>query len=185
MAGVAGLFTREFFTAVRDRLAPDGIICQWAHTYDISERDLRSVVRTFAAVFPQGTMWLVGDGDLLLIGTNGVSIEDHLAALATDWRQASTSTLIWLMSRCAIPCAAVVDVCRRTCRARRACGDTAAIQDRRSYALEFSGPRAVNGVAAATNTATLRRFSKDAGRRRRSRGSAQRRQPRSGATVAR
>ena len=38
MAGVAALFTREFFAAVRDRLAPGGIVCQWAHTYDISDR---------------------------------------------------------------------------------------------------------------------------------------------------
>jgi spermidine synthase len=39
IAGVAALFTREFFTAARSRLAPHGIICQWAHTYDISADD--------------------------------------------------------------------------------------------------------------------------------------------------
>ena len=68
MAGVAALFTREFFESARARLKPDGLLCQWAHTYDISADDLRSIVRTFASVFPQGTMWLVGEGDLLLIG---------------------------------------------------------------------------------------------------------------------
>ena len=69
MAGVASLFTREFFEAARNRLKPDGVICQWAHTYDIHPEDLRSIVRTFGSVFPQGSMWLVGGGDLLLIGT--------------------------------------------------------------------------------------------------------------------
>ena len=44
MAGVAALFTREFFAAARDRLAPGGLVCQWAHTYDISDADLRSIV---------------------------------------------------------------------------------------------------------------------------------------------
>jgi spermidine synthase len=68
MAGVAGLFTRELFGAARARLAPGGVFCQWAHTYDISGEDLRSIVATFAAVFPEGTMWLVGEGDLLLVG---------------------------------------------------------------------------------------------------------------------
>ena len=49
MAGVAALFTREFFVAARARLAPGGIICQWAHTYDISDADLRAIVGTFLA----------------------------------------------------------------------------------------------------------------------------------------
>ena len=54
--------------AARARLAPGGVLCQWAHTYDISAEDLRSIVGTFASVFPDGTMWLVGDGDVLLVG---------------------------------------------------------------------------------------------------------------------
>ena len=36
MAGIASLFTREFFEGARARLAPGGVLCQWAHTYDIS-----------------------------------------------------------------------------------------------------------------------------------------------------
>ena len=54
----------------QDRLAPGGVLCQWAHTYDISTRDLQSIVATFLSVFPDGTLWLVGDGDVLLIGSN-------------------------------------------------------------------------------------------------------------------
>ena len=38
MAGVAALFTREFLQAARSRLAPGGILCQWAHTYNITDR---------------------------------------------------------------------------------------------------------------------------------------------------
>jgi spermidine synthase len=79
MAGVAALFTREFFESVRARLKPDGVFCQWAHTYEIDSADLQSIVRTFASVFPQGTLWLVGDGDLLLVGSTG-GIERQLAA---------------------------------------------------------------------------------------------------------
>jgi spermidine synthase len=82
MAGVAALFTREFFQAARARLNPGGVFCQWAHTYEMREADLRSIVGTFASVFPEGSMWLVGDSDVLLIGTNGPSIESRLTALA-------------------------------------------------------------------------------------------------------
>ena len=60
MAGVAALFTREFFLAARERLTPGGIFCQWAHTYDIADADLRSIAATFMNVFPNGTLWLVG-----------------------------------------------------------------------------------------------------------------------------
>jgi spermidine synthase len=68
MAGVSTLFTREFFRAARSRLEPGGILCQWAHTYNISDGDLRSIVATFLSAFPDGSAWLVGEGDLLLIG---------------------------------------------------------------------------------------------------------------------
>jgi spermidine synthase len=68
MAGIASLFTQEFFEIARDRLAPGGILCQWAHTYDISDADLRSIVATFLSVFPHGTLWVVGEADVLLVG---------------------------------------------------------------------------------------------------------------------
>jgi hypothetical protein len=46
-------------------LRPGGVLCQWAHTYDISNADLRSIVATFLSTFPDGTLWLVGDADVL------------------------------------------------------------------------------------------------------------------------
>ncbi len=69
IAGVASLFTREFFEGARARLAPGGIICQWAHTYTISEQDLRSIVATFTSVFPNGTAWMVNDNDVLMVAS--------------------------------------------------------------------------------------------------------------------
>ena len=67
IAGVAALFTREFFEGVRARLKPGGLICQWAHTYTISASDLRSIIATFTSVFPNGTAWMVNDNDVLLV----------------------------------------------------------------------------------------------------------------------
>jgi spermidine synthase len=75
MAGVASLFTREFFVAARRALTSDGILCQWAHTYDISGSDLRSIAATFASVFPDGTIWLVGAGDILFIASPAGIVE--------------------------------------------------------------------------------------------------------------
>ena len=86
IAGVASLFTREFFSAARDRLAPGGVICQWAHTYNISDADLRSIVATFRSVFPGGTVWMIGEEDLLLVASNG-PLDPLLSNIASNWKQ--------------------------------------------------------------------------------------------------
>ncbi len=153
MAGVAALFTREFFTAVRDRLAPGGIICQWAHTYDISEADLRSIVRTFAAVFPQGTMWLVGNGDLLLVGS-AAPIDSRLDNIQAGWKLPGVAgDLAEVSMRDPF---ALLSMFVGGPAELEAYGGTAAVQTDDRMGLEFSGPRAVNGANAAANTATLR-----------------------------
>lgn len=84
MAGASALFTREFFEDVRERLAAGGLVCQWAHTYDLSETDLRLLIRTFTSVFPDATLWLVGRGDVLLIARRDGAPPD-LSALARHW----------------------------------------------------------------------------------------------------
>jgi spermidine synthase len=94
MAGVAALYTGEFGEAARARLRPGGVFCQWAHTYEIAEQDLRSIVRTFAAVFPQGTMWLVGESDLLLIGSPSGNVDSGVAGVAERSRLGSVPALL-------------------------------------------------------------------------------------------
>ena len=153
MAGVAALFTREFFETVRDRLAPGGILCQWVHTYDISDADLRSVVQTFASVFPQGTMWLVGNGDLLLLGSAeplDARLENIAAglsrpAVAADLTAAAMRDPFGLLSMFVGGPGELATF-----------GGGARIQRDDRMALEFSGPRSVNGPDAASNAAALR-----------------------------
>ena len=71
MAGIANLFTREFFAEVRSKLSGNGVFCQWLQGYAVSSADLKMVVRTFLDVFPDGSLWLASPGDFLLIGRNG------------------------------------------------------------------------------------------------------------------
>ena len=85
IAGVASLFTREFYRAARARLRPGGIMCQWIHTYGIQPHDLRMVIRTFQTVFPHTTIWEMTSADLLLIGTAGPLVVD-----LDRWHQAGT-----------------------------------------------------------------------------------------------
>lgn len=50
--GAGNLYTREHFEAVRARLAPNGLFCQWLPTYQMDADVLRTVVRTYLEVFP-------------------------------------------------------------------------------------------------------------------------------------
>jgi spermidine synthase len=46
------LYTLEHYRACRQRLAADGIFCQWLPLYQLSARELEMIADTFAAVFP-------------------------------------------------------------------------------------------------------------------------------------
>jgi spermidine synthase len=85
IAGVASLFTREFFTAAKERLAADGVLCQWTNAYNISGDDLRAIVSTFVSVFPDATAWLVGEDDVLLVGTRDGTAAARLPSIAGNW----------------------------------------------------------------------------------------------------
>jgi spermidine synthase len=68
MAGVSALFTRELFTLARSRLAEEGLFCQWAHIYNMSESDLQTVVGSFTDAFENAALFLLSESDLLLVG---------------------------------------------------------------------------------------------------------------------
>ena len=86
IAGVAALFTREFFAGARARLADGGIMCQWANAYNISDADLRAIAATFTSVFPFGTVWLVGGDDVLFVGS-AAPLDGALANIERNWRR--------------------------------------------------------------------------------------------------
>lgn len=70
ISGVANLFTREFFALGRSKLSSDGVWAQWVNVYNTSPDDLRSLLATFADVYPGVAVFRVGESDLVLIGAN-------------------------------------------------------------------------------------------------------------------
>ncbi len=58
--GAGTLYTAEHFAAIRDRLAPDGLFCQWLPLHQLDEPTLQSIVGTFLSVFPDAWAF-VGD----------------------------------------------------------------------------------------------------------------------------
>lgn len=68
-AGVAGLFTREFYQSVESRLNPGGIFLQWVQTYDVDDRTIEIFYRTLGSVFANIESWQTQEGDLLLVAS--------------------------------------------------------------------------------------------------------------------
>jgi len=56
-SGSAALYTVEHFEAVRRRLDPRGVFCQWLPLHQLDLATLRSIVRSFVTVYP--TSWAV------------------------------------------------------------------------------------------------------------------------------
>ncbi len=85
IAGVASLFTKEYYAAARQRLASDGIFVQWLQAYSLAPADMRMIVATFAGQFPNVTLWRAGETDLMLVGrSRAVPIQfDRLRSLWT------------------------------------------------------------------------------------------------------
>jgi spermidine synthase len=54
-SGSASLYTVEHFEAVRQRLAEGGVFCQWLPLHQLDLDTLRSIVRSFLTVYPNGS----------------------------------------------------------------------------------------------------------------------------------
>jgi len=75
MAGLAALFTDNFFALARDRLRDNGIFVQFLHAYQMDWKTFSLVGRSFARVFPDSllvsTSFSEYGGDYLLVGFKG------------------------------------------------------------------------------------------------------------------
>jgi len=76
IAGIGGLFSVEYFTTLRDHLEIGGVVAQWIHSYQQTEKTLTSVLMTFHEVFPYVSVWSLAPGDVLLVGSPAPFIWD-------------------------------------------------------------------------------------------------------------
>jgi spermidine synthase len=68
IAGVASLFTAEFYDRAAEVLKDDGVFTQWIQLYELDPEDLRMVLFEVQRKFPEVSVWLT-DSDLILIAT--------------------------------------------------------------------------------------------------------------------
>ncbi len=69
-AGVADLFSRDFYRAVARRLDDGGLFLQWLQGYEVDPALVQTVYTTLASAFPHLETWQVHATDLLLVASN-------------------------------------------------------------------------------------------------------------------
>jgi spermidine synthase len=69
IAGLANLFTQEYYRLARARLNPDGILVQWIQLYQFSTAEYALVARTVMSVFPECALVRTNEGDTLLLAS--------------------------------------------------------------------------------------------------------------------
>jgi spermidine synthase len=105
-AGIASLFTREFYQAVKARLRPNGLFLQWVQAYDIDKDTVATILATLADVYPEVEVWQTHHRDLVLLASQeplrhdlGVlrermAQEPFASALRDTWRVTDVHELL-------------------------------------------------------------------------------------------
>jgi len=90
VAGVANLFTQDFFALAARRLRDDGIFSQWLQGYQISIETFRTILATFQSVFPEVIVFSPSiAADWLLLGSRQ-PLRFDLLQLEQRWADEAT-----------------------------------------------------------------------------------------------
>lgn len=68
-AGVANLYSTDFYRLASSRLKPGGMVAQWLPLPTQNAEDTRSLVKSFIDVFPHASLWTTELHEMLLIGS--------------------------------------------------------------------------------------------------------------------
>src|SRR5262245_31522515 len=88
MAGVASLYTREYFELIKDRLNPGGIATYWLPAYLVLEDEALAIIRAFCEAFEDCSLWSGFHRDWILVGSRGGIAPVTLAQFSRLWSMA-------------------------------------------------------------------------------------------------
>jgi len=98
IAGVASLFTRDYYRVVARRLAPGGLFCQWLQMYRVTPSAVAVVIANLRAVFPHVEVWYANASDLMVLASNEPIRWDHarVASLLAAGTRTGEAARSWL-----------------------------------------------------------------------------------------
>ena len=95
MAGLANLYTLEFFQTVKEHLRNPGIFVQWVHSYEMDWPTFALIGRTFSRVFQNSLLLTTVEADHLLVGFSGLEgFDPAVARKNLKYAQRSTNVSI-------------------------------------------------------------------------------------------
>lgn len=160
MSGVSLLFTREFFQLAADRLAPDGVLCQWLHLYQAGPDDVRTLTGSLTDVFPHAVAFVDGS-DLLLVASRTPLVLDPAV-----WQQRAHEHPAAAASLARVGVRSGAGIARGILADRRALAAWAAGAPRHTDdrpILEFSAARHIGSDHSAAIVASLVAAANEAG----------------------
>lgn len=95
-AGIASLFSREFYTGVDRRLNEGGLLLQWFQGYEVDAQVVRMAYATIGSVFPAVESWQVHENDLLLVAGREAPAHDLARIRSRLGREPFASALDWV-----------------------------------------------------------------------------------------
>ena len=93
-AGIASLFTAEFYKACLSRLETGGVFIQFLQAYEVDAPTIRTAYATITSVFPYVETWQSQSGDLLLVGAREPPRHDA-ATIAARLRNPIVAEGVW------------------------------------------------------------------------------------------
>lgn len=105
-AGIASLYTREFYRSAAERLQPGGIFIQWMQMYAVDERTIQTIFATLSTTFPHIEAWTTTHGDVVLTASKTPIVfdadrvrarlaqEPYRSAVHYSWRTESVEGIL-------------------------------------------------------------------------------------------
>jgi spermidine synthase len=84
-AGIEGLYSREYFGLLRDRLTSGGIVTYWLPVHSVERPGALAVIRAFCDVFDDCTLWNGAGFNWMLAGSRGGLERVSLAGFSRQW----------------------------------------------------------------------------------------------------
>lgn len=91
-AGIASLYSREYFSLVRSRLAPGGMTTYWLPVYQMNTTEARAIIGGFCAAFDDCSLWTGHGLEWILIGTRDAKGPVSAERFSAQWRDPVVST---------------------------------------------------------------------------------------------
>ncbi len=150
-AGAVNLYTQEYYASLRDVLAPGGLVGQWMPIDDVTPEMTRSVIGTFASVFPDTyvfldnyDIWLVGAREPLSLDLPGVTARMARPGVREDLDGIAYPDIESVLATCVMGPEALPGYV----------GGAPLLTDDRPF-MEFEAPRTMGGKWFRSNVAAM------------------------------